>query len=85
VAVLEQFKKGERIWFWLLELDKNTHYYDGKEIPRNDISEIKKARSDRYLLVNGFQEQKLAKWDLNKIRDEDLFFTLLSEAGKYPS
>jgi hypothetical protein len=67
-----------------LELDKHTLYYDGKELPRNDISEIKEARSDRYLLVNDLQDKKLAKRDLNEIRDEDLFLILLSGAGKYP-
>jgi hypothetical protein len=79
----EQFKKGKKIWFWLLDLDKQFLYYDNKAIPRNEISEIKKARSDRYVLVNDAQEKKLAKRDLNNILDEDLLFPLLAEIGKY--
>jgi hypothetical protein len=65
-----------------VELDKNVLFLDEKELPWSEISEIKKARSDRYLLVYDQNGKKLAKWDLNKILDEDLFAIVLAVVGK---
>ena len=81
-GAMEQFKKGEKIWFWLLEIDKSSVYFDEKQFSRNEILEIKKARADRYLLVNDLKGKKMAKWDLNKIKDEELFAMLLESVGK---
>jgi hypothetical protein len=66
----------------LVEIDKKSVYYDGKQFSWHEISEIKRARSDRYLLVHNLEGKKLAKWDLNKIRDEELFTVLVAEGGK---
>jgi hypothetical protein len=66
----------------LAELDKNALYFDGKELPWTEISEIKKARADRYLLVHDQNGKKLAKLDQNKILDEELFAVVLDVAGK---
>jgi hypothetical protein len=66
----------------LIELDKNGVFFDEKESLRNEVSEIKKARSERYLLVHDRQGKKIAKWDVNKIWDEDLFFVILELVGK---
>lgn len=79
--VSENFKKGEKIWFWIVEIDKTHLYYDNKITPRSEISALKKARSDRFRIVQDHNNKKLAKLDRNKIQDEDLFKMLLEENG----
>ncbi|MDR0859581.1 MAG: hypothetical protein LBO09_00960 [Candidatus Peribacteria bacterium] len=56
--------------------------FEGKELPWTEISEIKKARADRYLLVHDQKGKKLAKWDLNKILDEEVLAMVLEVAGR---
>jgi hypothetical protein len=65
-----------------VEIDSHAIYYDGKRFSRNEISELKKARTDRYLLVYDLKGKKIAKWDMNTIQDEDLFAILLEKIGK---
>ncbi|MDR2190637.1 MAG: hypothetical protein LBP53_05660 [Candidatus Peribacteria bacterium] len=66
----------------MVELDKHFIWYEDKQFSRNEISTIQRARVDRYMIGYNLKGKKLAKWDLNKIWDEELFFLLLETIGK---
>jgi hypothetical protein len=66
----------------MLEIDTTALYFKDQQFLWSEISEIKKARADRYLLVIDQHGKKLAKLDQNKILDEDLFAMLLEVTGK---
>ena len=82
IATFEAFKIGEKIWFGSIDMDKNFLYYNEQQFSRSDILEIKKARTDRFIIVYDQAKKKLAKLDQNHILDEKLFEMLLSEVGK---
>jgi len=63
----------------LIEIDKHHVYFGEKQILWLKISEVKRAMADRYLLVLDQDGKKIAKWDLNKIWDEELFVEILEQ------